>query len=91
MRPLKGLILSVNKKAGLKIRLESGPIITLPYNKYIHTGQEILIRYDFTKNQAIGIINSYSENNIPEPRKVEKGGKDNDPENPEIIEILLAY
>ena len=88
MRPLKGLVLSVNKRDGLKIRLESGPIITLPYNKHTHTGQKILIRYDFTKNQAMGIINPYSEIKIPGPTKIEKGGKDNDPE---IIETLLAY
>ena len=88
MRPLKGLVLSANKKTGLKVRLESGLITILPYDKHINVGQNILVKYDFIKNQATGIINSYSENNMPEPTKVKKGD-DNDPEDPETIELLL--
>ena len=89
MRPLKGTILSINKKTGLKIRLESGFTGTLPYHKNMNIGQSILVKYDFTKNRIIGIINYYNEDNIPPPTKTNKGGDDNDPENPEIIENEL--
>lgn len=88
MRPLKGTVLSADKKTGLKVRLESGLITILPYNKDINTGQNILCKYDYTKNQVTGIVNSYSDSNVPEPTKTEKGGNDDDQE---IIEALLAY
>jgi len=71
MRPLKAVILSVNKKTGLKIRTESGLIITLPYKKY-HTGQEVLISYDFTKNKAVGILEYKEGANILEIEKEEE-------------------
>lgn len=90
MRPVTGFVLSTGKKSGLKIKLESGRIIKLPYNKNIQVGQKILVRYNFTTNKVTGIINSYKEENIPETTKRKRGGNDNDPEDPEIMEILLA-
>lgn len=90
MRPLKAVVLSTNKKTGIRVRLESGPIIILPYNNNINIGETILIKYNFIKKEIVGIINSYSEISTPAPTKIEKGGEDNDPENPETFE-LLAY
>lgn len=68
MRPLIGTVKS-NKKTGLRVKLESGLIIVLPYNKNLNIGEKILIKYNFTKNKASGILNSYSEDKIPEPEK----------------------
>ena len=56
MRPMNAVILTINKKTGLKIRTESGLIATLPYNKKYNTGQSILVSYDFTKNKVIGVL-----------------------------------
>lgn len=90
MRPVKAIALSVNKKTGIRARLESGPVIRLLYDKNVIAGQRLLIRYDFTNKHPLGIVNAYSENNLPGPIKVEKEGENNDPENPETIELGLS-
>ncbi|MCK4526511.1 hypothetical protein KAW18_04000 [candidate division WOR-3 bacterium] len=90
MRPIKALVLSIDKQAGIKIRLESGLLATLPYNKNKNVGQTIHVTFNFTKKQVVGAINTYKEENMPTPTKTDKGDVDNDPENPELIEALLA-
>lgn len=77
MRPLKGIIISA-KKSGSRIKLESGLTVTLPYHSKMNTGEKVLVKYDFTKNRAVGILNYYDEDNIPLPTTEEKGGNDND-------------
>ncbi|NOR60146.1 MAG: hypothetical protein GQ469_05890 [Methanosarcinales archaeon] len=70
MRPIKAIILAANKKTGLKIRTESGLITTLPYKRY-HTGESILINYDFTKNKVIGIL-EYKEERMTELKEIQE-------------------
>lgn len=56
MRPLTGMILTVDELTGLKIKLESGLIVSLPYNETFSAGEEVLVGYDFTKNLITGLI-----------------------------------
>lgn len=56
MRPLTGTILTIDEKAGLKVKLESGLITTLPYDETFSAGEEIMVGYDFTKNRVTKII-----------------------------------
>jgi hypothetical protein len=90
MRLLKAVILAASKRTGIKARLESGLItIILPYEKKYHMGQKITVAYDFTeKSPAIIIGSGYDSENIPEAQIKKRGGVDNDPEDPEIIELL---
>ena len=74
---MKAVILAANKKTGLKIRTESGLIATLPYKKY-HTGESVLINYDFTKNKVVGILEFREGKNMLE---IEDTGEDNNPED----------
>lgn len=74
MRPIKAIILAANKKTGLKIRTESGLIATLPYKKY-HTGESILINYDFTKNKVIGILEYREGKNMLEIKEIVEEGE----------------
>lgn len=90
MRPVKAIALSVSKRLGTKVKLESGPVVILPYDKDINAGQELLIRYDFTKNCAISIINPYRANDLSETTKIIYGTLDNSHENPEEIELELS-
>ena len=71
---MKAVILAANKKTGLKIRTESGLIATLPYKKY-HTGESILINYDFTKNKVIGILEYREGKNMLEIKEIEEEGE----------------
>lgn len=64
MRPIKAVILSANKKTGLKLRLESGLITTLTYNKKYNIGESVLVSYDYTKNKVIRILEHKEENII---------------------------
>lgn len=84
MRPLKAVILSVNRQTGLKIRIESGLIEILPYDKKHYTGESILISYDFTKNKVVGILEHKEE----DMHEIEEEGEDSNPEDPsqEILE-----
>jgi hypothetical protein len=84
MRLLKAVIIAANKKTGIKVRLESGLItIVLPFEKKYHVGQPVSVAY------AARIINSqYNSENIPEAQIKKRGGEDNDPEDPEILELL---
>lgn len=61
MRPLKAIIIAANKKTGLKIRIESGLIANLPYNKKYYAGEKIIISYDFTKNKVGHILKDVIE------------------------------
>lgn len=90
MRPLKAVVLTANKKTGIKIRLESGLItMILPYNKKYHVGQKITVAFNFNKNEVTEIIDSnYNPENMPEAQIKKRGGEDNDPENIEMIELL---
>jgi hypothetical protein len=90
MRPIKATVLSVDKKGGVKLKLESGHITTLPYHTSLFPGQKLLIKYDFTKGKITGVVNPYKEENMPVPAKIEKGGNDNDPEDPELIELSMS-
>lgn len=90
MRPLKAVILTVNKKTGLKIRTESGLIATLPYDKKYYRGQKISVVYNFIKCRVVGIFPDERKiENMPEKLELEETGVDNDPENPdlELLEI----
>lgn len=75
MRPIKAVILTVNKKTGLKIRTESGLVAILPYNKKYHTGQSILVSYDFTKNKVVDILEHREGANMLEIEELEKKGE----------------
>lgn len=77
MRPIKAVIISANKKTGLKLRLESGLIAVLSYDKKYHTGEEVLISYDFTKNKVVRIL----ENKEESMTEIEELGEDNTPED----------
>jgi hypothetical protein len=90
MRLLKAVIIAASKKTGIKVRLESGLItMVLPYNKKYHVGQKITVVFNFNKNEITKIITSkYNPENIPEAQIKKRGGVDNDPEDPEIIELL---
>ena len=87
MRPLRAVVLSVNKKTGLEAKTETGLTVNLPYNNVI-IGQTILIGYSLTGDRA-ELLNTYENINITKPTKIEKGGDNNDPENPEEIELAL--
>jgi len=87
MRPLSGIVIGTNKKTGLRIKLESGLIASLPYDKKYNMGQKLLIMYDFTKNTVKGIFNPKMDNML-ELIEHNFNGEDNDPENPERIELL---
>lgn len=85
MRPLKAVILAVNKKTGLKIRTESGLIAVLPYNKKYLKGQKVLLAYNFIKRKITGILpDEHKIEDMPEKYKLEETGVDNDPENPDL-------
>lgn len=87
MRPLRAVVLSVNKKTGLEAKTETGLIVNLSYSNVI-IGQTILIGYSLTGDRA-ELLNTYENINITKPTKIEKGGDNNDPENPEEIELAL--
>lgn len=84
MRPIKAVILSVNKKTGLKLRTESGLITVLAYDKKYHIGESVLISYDFTKNKVVHILEHKEE----ERYEIEEMGEDSNPEDPsqELLE-----
>ena len=63
MRPLTARILSTNEETGLRLKLESGLVTTLPYNKFTLAGEKVLISYDFTKNQVNGILHDTEDQN----------------------------
>lgn len=88
MRPLQAIVLSVNKKTGLEVKTETGLIVNLPYSNVI-IGQTILIGYSLTGDRAI-LLNTYENIDTAKPTKIEKGGDNNDPENPEEIELDLS-
>ena len=90
MRPFKAVIIAANKKTGVKVRLESGLIATfLPHKEKYYIGQKITVIYDFDKDRITEIIASkYDSENIPEAQIKKRGGEDNDPEDPEIMELL---
>jgi hypothetical protein len=90
MRLLKAVIIAANKKTGIKVRLESGLItIVLPFEKKYHVGQPVSVAYDFTEKSPARIIDSnYNSENIPEAQIKKRGGEDNDPEDPEMLELL---
>lgn len=90
MRLLKAVVIAASKKTGIKVRLESGLItMVLPFKKKYHIGQKITVAYDFNKNKVTKIITSkYNPENIPEAQIKKRGGEDNDPEDPEMIELL---
>jgi len=90
MRPVKAIALSVSKKLGTKIKLESGTLVTLPYNKNINAGQTLLIKYNFTKNSVSGVINPYHIVNLTEPAKLIYGILNNQHENSEKAELELS-
>lgn len=75
MRPINAVILTTNKKIGLKIRTESGLIATLPYNKKYNTGQSILVNYDFTKNKIVGILECREGANMCEIEELGEEGE----------------
>jgi len=85
VRPLNGIVIGI-RKTGLKVRIESGLVASLPYDKKYQVGQKVLIKYDFTKNIVKSIFNSeYVEENMLEIKeRKEEEGEDNDPE---ILEI----
>lgn len=64
MRPIKAVIISANKKTGLKLRLESGLTAILSYDKKYRKGEGVLISYDFTKNKAVRILEHKEEEEI---------------------------
>ena len=90
MRPFKAVIIAANEKTGVKVRLESGlNTIILPYKEEYYVGQRITVIYDFNKDRITKIVSSkYDSENIPEAQIKKRGGKDNDPEDPEMIELL---
>lgn len=88
MRPLKAVIITASKKTGIKVRLESGLIIVLPYEKKHHVGQTVSIAYNFIKNKGRVVDSNYDPENLPEAQIKKRGGEDDDPEDPEIIELL---
>lgn len=75
MRPLNAVIIGTNKKTGLKLRLESGLIATLAYDKKYYMGESVIVSYDFTKNKVIHIL-EHKEEDIPE---IEELGEDSNP------------
>lgn len=77
MRPLRAVILGANKKTGLKLRIESGLIAVLSYDKKYHTGEEVLISYDFTKNKVVRILEHKEEGTT----EIEEIGEDSTPED----------
>lgn len=79
MRPLKAVILAANKKTGLKLRTESGLVATLAYDKKYHTGQGVLVSYDFTRNKVVSILEYREGKNMLE---IEELGEDSNPEDP---------
>jgi hypothetical protein len=89
MRPLKAVIMAASKKTGIKVKLESGLItIVLPYEKKYHIGQTVSVAYNFAKNKGRIVNSGYNSENLPEAQIKKRGGVDNDPEDPEIIELL---
>lgn len=78
MRPLHAVVIAVNKKTGLKLRTESGLIATLAYDKKYHTGESVLVSYDFTKNKVVRIL-EHKEEDMPE---IEELGENSNPEDP---------
>jgi hypothetical protein len=89
MRLLKAVIIAASKKTGIKVRLESGLItMVLPFKKKYHVGQTVSVAYNFTKNKGRIIDSDYNPENIPEAQIKKRGGEDNDPEDPEMIELL---
>lgn len=77
MRPLKAVILSVNKKTGLRLRLESGATAVLPYKKDYNVGQEVSVTYNFIKREVTGIFqNKHRIEDIPEQHMHEDFGED---------------
>lgn len=82
------MVLESSKETGIKVRLESGQIVTiLPYVNY-HKGQSLLIGYDYTKKGMLKIISSERVENTPQPIKIETGDDDYIPEEPALLEIL---
>ena len=78
MRPLHAVIIAANKKTGLKLRLESGLVATLAYDKKYHTGESVLISYDFTRNKVVRILEHKEEKMF----EIEEIGEDSNPEDP---------
>lgn len=87
MRPLKAIVIA-NKKTGVEVRLESGRTTTILTDKHYYVGQSLLVSYDFTKKSILGIIEQYHAEDIPNAPKTKQVGDDNDPEDPEILDIL---
>lgn len=77
MRPLKAVILAANKKTGLKLRTESGLVATLAYDEKYHTGESVLVSYNFTKNRIVRIL-EHKEEYMLESKEL---GKDDTPED----------
>lgn len=91
MRPLRAVILAVNKKTGLKIRAESGLVATLPYDKKYYRGQKILVVYNFIKGKVVGIFpNERKVEDMHERPELEETGVDNDPENTDLESLEIG-
>ena len=87
MRSLKAVVIAA-KKFGVEIRLESGQVTTILTDKQHHIGQSLLVSYDFTKKEVLGIIDQYYAEDMLNAPKMKAMGDDNDPEDPEILDIL---
>lgn len=61
MRPISAVITAANKQDGLTVRLESGLVATLPYDKRYRKWQRVRIGYNFNKNEVVGILHATQE------------------------------
>lgn len=87
MRVLKAIVVSVDKKTGIGVKLESGLNTMIPYIP-VHIGQSILVGFDHAKNCITRIINKYKGEDQLESTETVADGEDSELENPEELTAM---